>query len=122
MVGVVLGCEVISIEKVATWFSLVPLLAAASSMFGCPPRYGAGWQSVGSQTSSHLAEPPGGGETKRERTCVSMHVSIASRTSLPPHGRSLWNALTNICSGILQAVLQSGCRSLSHDQLPPTVL
>ena len=46
--------------------------------------------------------------------------SLVSRASPLPHGEGsgLVNALTDVCNRVLLAVHHSGCRFLSHDQLP----
>ena len=43
--------------------------------------------------------------------------SLAGQPPFRILGSGLANALTDVCSGVLLVALQSGCRSLSHDQL-----
>ena len=45
-------------------------------------------------------------------------LSLAGQPTSARGGKGLVNALTDVCSGVLLAAHQLGCRFLSHDQLP----
>ena len=48
----------------------------------------------------------------------SAYTSLAGQPTSAQGGKGLVNALTDVCSHVLLAAHQSGCRFLSHDQLP----
>ena len=67
---------------------------------------------------------------KRKYTCIHRNcesglaiiykhaASLAGQPTSAQRGKGLVNELTDVCSRVLLAAHQSGCRFLSHDQLP----
>ena len=54
----------------------------------------------------------------REYSHKWVFVSLVGQPTSARGGKGLVNALTDVCSRVLLAAHQSGCRLLSHDQLP----